>query len=294
VPAAGADDLYPPARRMFVAMLEALAEPVRHPASPPAVAIHLSPYFFGAPEADRLLGLLGRIAAGPTPMSLHYDAATSELFDGFDAEPQECVIAQTVVISMARTARVSADPEDFLARLETHLEAAVAAHRAKHDFLQRVYAERSGPLTALRSGPGNAMRDPRHMHYRIALKDASVTALERAGTPWIEVDGALGVVDRALTHLREACARHRTAANLRLILADAAASRPIARMLDRGASRLELHRTESLLMESQLHPHYDEPPFFTLNAEAFASPQDAATFIRYAFLHSPCRALRIL
>ncbi len=289
------EDIYSSARRLFVAGLEALAEMQGNRGATPAIAIHLSPYFFGAPEVDRLLGLLGRIATGVWPISLHYDAATPELFDGFEAEPAEVVVAQTVTVPVARLARVSTDLNDFLTRLETRVEAAAAAHCAKHDFLRRAYAERSGPLTALRTGNGGAaMADPRHMHYRIALKDASVAALERVGAPWIELDSALGVAEAALTHLRDACTRHSAAANLRFTLAEATATRPIARLLERAASRHETHAIKSINVESLLHPHYNEAPFFTVNAESFASSREAAAFIRQAFLHTSCRALRIL
>jgi len=288
---------YPPARRLFATALELLADISEQgtPVPSAAIAIHLSPYFFGGPEAERLLALLGRTAVGSLPISLHYDAATPQLFDGFSEEPAERVIAQTVTISLARAARVSTDLEDFLARIETRTEAAAAAHRAKHDFLQRVFAERGGPLAALRSGFGTApMTDPRTMEYRIAAKDGGVAALGRAGAPWIAPGEALGVAEAALAHLRESCARCSAAAALRFTLADAGAARPLARVLDRRIPQHALQPPKSLAAESQLHALYDEAPFFTISGESFSAPAEAAAFIQHAFLHTPCRALRIL
>lgn len=291
------DATHPAARRFFSATLEILADASEQHASRPAaaIAVHLSPYFFGAPEAEQFLGLMGRIALGAFPVALHYDAAVPELFDGLPDEPTETVVAQTVTISVARAARMSADFEDFLARLETRAESAAAAHRAKHDFLQRVYAERSSPLATLRAGSGGAsMTDPRKMHYRIAAKDATVSALARAGAPWIGAGDALGVAEAALTHLRDICRRCSGAAGLHFTLADADATTPLTRLLDRAMPRHESRPLKALVAESQLHPLYDEAPYFMVNGESFAAPQDAAAFIRHAFLHTPCRALRFV
>lgn len=288
-----ADAAYPAARRFLSAALEVLAEMSEQRRALPTATtgIVLSPYFFGAPDAEPLLSLLGRIAAGSVPIALHYDAAVPELFDDFATESVETVVAQTVVISVARAARLSSDLEDLLARLETRVESAAAAHRAKHDFLQRVYAERSGPLAALRSGPHDAsLANPAKMLYRIAAKDAGAAALSRAGARWVGPGDALAVAEAVLSHLRDACTRHAAATGLRFTLADADATRSLTRAMPRHT----VQPITTLDVECQLHSLYDEAPYFSVSGESFASPQEAAAFIRRAFLQTPCRALRIL
>jgi hypothetical protein len=291
------DTLYPAARSFFATALSVLAELSEHgwPIPSAGVAIHLSPYFFGAPESEQLLELIGRIAFGNLSIELRYDCPMPHLFDALMEGAEQSAIAQTVMVPVARAAQASTDLEDFVARVETRLEAAVAAHRAKRDFLLRVFAERSGPLSSLRTRYGEGpLANPTKMHYRIALEDASVATLERADAPWMAPGDALNVAEVALHHLRDSCVRWGVATGLQLKLTDADAVKPIGRARDRGASRHISRPLDTLAIESRLHEFYDEPAIFTVSPESFSTAHEAADFIRRAFLHTPCRALRFV
>ncbi len=285
-------EAYGTARRVFAAALETLCALSEKgwPIPSTRVAIHLSPYFFGAPEAERYLDLIGRIAVGALPIALRYEAAAPMFIEESAVRGRAQVAAQTVCIPVARAARLSGGLSALLARLDTTLDAAIAAHRCKHDFLDRVVHERGGPLALLgrRFGPG-PLADPDTMEYRIAAEGLSISALSKAGIPWIALGDEAGVAETVLHHLRESCARWSVATGRLVTLTDADATRRHPGAGDRAPH--SLRPAEAVTREGQLHPLYDAPPFFTCSGESFASAHEAAEFVRHAFLHTPCRAL---
>jgi ribonucleoside-triphosphate reductase len=287
-------EVFNTARRLLGAALETLCDLSEKgwPVPSARMAIHLSPYFFGAPEAERYLELIGRVALGALPIVLRYEAAAPMIFEESAIRGRAQVAAQTVCIPVARAAKLADGPSALLARLDAALDAAVAAHRTKHAFLDRVARERNGPLALLsrRFGPG-PLADPDTMQYRIAASGLGASPLAQAGIPWIAHGEEAAVAEVALRHLRESCARWSVASGRLITLTDADATRPHP-----GAGDRPPHAprpAEAVALAGQLHPLYDAPPFFALSGESFASARNAADFIRHAFLHTPCRALLI-
>ncbi len=280
-------DGYADARRFFGATLAAAARISEeiHSRRALRLSLDLSPYFFGAPEAGRHLECIGRIAAGALSLSLRHAPSAPLMFDDAGERRPAEMVAQTVSVSAVRAAKLSPSLDAFLARLDATVDTAVAAHRVKREFIDRVLNQRGGPLTLLQrnlAGSTDAMR------FHIAVSGLDRAALARAGVPWMAPGDELATAEAALDRLRQACARWTTGTGQLFVLTGADGARPGDRLSDLAGMR----PPDAVALEGQLHPHYDVAPHFAVSGDAFANPADIAEFVRHAFLHTPCRALR--
>ncbi len=281
---------YTDARRFLGAALASLADmsEAGWPRPPLRISLHLSPYFFGAPETDRYLDHIGRIAAGTIPLALRYAPATSLMFDDPGARRPTQIVAQTVSLSTVRAAKIATGLEPFLARLDAAVDVVAAAHRAKRDFIERVLKQRSGPLALLQRNYGGApFADTGAMRYHVAVSGLSRGALARAGVPWIAPGEELATAEITLERLQQSCARWTTGTGQQFALVGTSA----AHGSDRSGDRAGMRPANAVALEGQLHPFFDVPPYFAVSGDTFASPVDIGDFIRHAFLHTSCRAL---
>lgn len=283
-------DCYGDARKFLGASLAALAEMSENgwPQTPLRVSLHLSPYFFGAPDSEGYLECVGRIASGTIPLALRYTPAAPLMFDDSGARGQAEIVAQTVSLSAVRAAKLASGPDAFLARLDAAVDTAAAAHRAKRVFIEHVLNQRGGPLALLqRSYGGGPFAPTSAMRYRVGVSGLSRAALARAGVRWMAPGEELATAEAALDRLRQSCARWTAGTGQHFVLAGTGAGHG----MDTSSDRAGLRPKDAITLEGQLHPYYDLAPPFAVSGANFESPSDIADFVRHAFLHTSCRAL---
>lgn len=289
-----------PARHFLEATLDVLADladqGVRLPGA--AFAVHLSPYFFGAPDADRLLDHIGRIALGPIPLTLRYESADALPLDLLNLEQAWDTVGQTVVVDLARTARLAPNLDTFIALFDDLIDLAVAALLAKHRFLERAARHRNGPLALLRKPYGDRpLVDLNALRYRVAVAGLPECVHAITGVPWHESPDAATVAETIVVHLVEACEGWASAAKRPIVpgLIDIIdAGEQGFSVCDRGDTEPgPLTPMERVRREGPLHPLLGGAPCTRIPSPTLeTSPSAIADFIRKAFLTTPCRGLR--
>jgi hypothetical protein len=272
------DNVYTPARRFFAAALEALAGLAERPTPVqfPAVTLRLSPYFFGAPEAPALLEFLSRIVSARFPIALRYDATASLALD-ISTRPQFVqIVAQTARVNLQPIVQRSPNLNALLAAVESAADIAIEAHLARHDHLDALFQHRAGVFAPLRERFGNgALLDPNALRYHVALDTAAATTL-------FDDDRAM---DAVLSRVRSVCDRWADGTGRAIELVSEESNGTTAGTDPR----------ESLLAQAEAHRHFAEPAAVAVPRDASLSANaQIAEFIRWAFLYTPCRALKFV
>lgn len=277
------DSALAPGRRFFTRMVEALAAISERgaPVDFPAITLVLSPYFFGAPEATRLLLLVDQIVRNGFPLVLRYDSTDTYPFDGATQFPQATIVAQTVTVPLDVLARRAGGTNAFFARLEQAVDDAVAAHLGRHDHIAQIARYRSGAFAKLLRRYGDStLLDVGALNYEIA---ASGVQEFLQGTEWLSREAAPAALDTTLARMRRLCDKWAAATDRRIRLSGG----------DEATDRIGDVR-DAFAAQVASHAHYSVPACCRIELAALDRQTDSLPeFVRWAFLYTPCRAIRL-
>ncbi len=270
-------DLYPAARGFFAAALEALAGLAERPTPIrfPRVVLRLSPYFFGAPEAAALLDRIARIVSNGFPLVLRHEPASPLALASDDSAPHARLVVQTVTVRLYDLLDRAPNLNALLAAAERATDDAVAAHLARHEFIIELARHRAGSLAPLRElYASRPLFDAAALRYRVAV--------DSGDTDPADADRA---IDAVLDRMRLVCARWAESTGRTIEFTDTEPANGTGPSADPRAE---------LSFRAEFHDRFAEPaPVFIERGPELESPAQIAEFVHWAFLYTPCRALRI-
>jgi ribonucleoside-triphosphate reductase len=186
----------------------------------PIPRIHLGLDFFKAPGHERFLRLAAQLSAVRRPVRFVLNRDSEDAAPIRAAHPWQPV-AHLVSLNLCRAAYGCSRQDEFLARLDELLEAAITAHSEKRGFLEELLARPDcSPLQLLGADyDGAPYLELDACAYGIAVNGLSeCTAWLLAESP--SVPEALELGQRILQHVQDRCALRAGQTGLNLVLTE--------------------------------------------------------------------------
>ena len=188
----------------------------------PALVIHLSRDFFGAPGHESFLAHSAQLATGAARIQFRFHRGSPILPHTVDAFVPLNVAAQNVTLNLARAAHRSMGQSGMSRDLEQQMQAAVSAHLQRKTFLNSLLARRGGGPLGLLSKSRGTQDAPLQLDrclFPIAVTGLNDCVQALSGKPLHDSEEGCTLAETLLSSLRDSCAEWSENTGLHVVLA---------------------------------------------------------------------------
>ena len=293
------------------------------PIPTPSLAVQLAPYALERGEYAPCIDSIGRAIAAGNPIKILCDSGSPLLPHAGDLLSPVRVVAHRVTMNLPRAALHGRDESGLFAELDRMVDRVLQAHLQKRAFLERLVGKQgSGPLGMLAtSRNGRPMVELSNATFVVGVLGLNECVQTLCGSQLHETPGAADVGEAILGRVRIQCEQWSEVLGMNISLeptldGDVAAAFASADQesfgsrasISTGPKRDERARfytvgaaaadsatltpLDRVRLESRFHTYFHENAFCALASFGSESgPDSVATFIKKAFLQTPCRGI---
>ena len=293
------------------------------PVPTPSLAVRLTPYALERPEYAQCIDSVSRAIAAEVPIKILCDSDSPLLPHAGDLLSPVRVVAHRVTMNLPRAALRGRDEPGLFAELDRMVDRVLQGHLQKRALLERLVGKQGmGPLGLLASSRnGCPMVELSNATFVVGVLGLNECVQTLCGSRLHESSEAANFGEAILGHIRSQCEQWGEVLGMNVSMEPTLEAEVAAKFasadqklfdsqtpnaIDRqqrergprytaGAAAVdsaELAPLERVRLESRFHAYFHENAFCTL--ASFGSecgPEGVATFIRKAFVQTPCRGI---